>query len=128
MEEEKSPSEDADLSFLTSLLQLAVGCRAMLRARRFCFPAANPELLHSFYPLIMNFMLEVQMQDLAEPDGEAGPSLPYNFWMPRICNMCTLQMQRSRMTERGQGMSALHCLRMPFCQDNVNVHETGRLT
>ena len=71
MDEEKSPSEDPDLNFLTSLLQLAVGCRAMLRARRFSFPAADPELLHSFYPLIMNFMLEVQIQDLSEPDGEA---------------------------------------------------------
>ena len=71
-EEMKSPSEDPDLTFLTSLLQLAVGCRSMLRGRRFSFPAADPELLHSFYPLIMNFMLEVQMKDGPEPDGEAS--------------------------------------------------------
>ena len=37
VEEEKSPSEDPDLTFLTSLMQLAVGCRAMLRGRRFSF-------------------------------------------------------------------------------------------
>ena len=42
----------------------------MLRTRRFSFPAADPELLHSFYPFIMNFMLEVQIQDLSEPDGD----------------------------------------------------------
>ena len=43
----------------------------MLRTRRFSFPAADPELLHSFYPFLMNFMLEVQIQDLNEPDGDA---------------------------------------------------------
>jgi hypothetical protein len=32
------PSEDPDLAFLTRLLQLAVGCRAMLRQRRFVTP------------------------------------------------------------------------------------------
>ena len=69
MEAEQSASDDPDLVFLTSLLQLAVGCRSMLRSRRFSFPAADPELLHSFYPLIMNFMLEVQIQDLNEPDS-----------------------------------------------------------
>lgn len=41
----------------------------MLRNRKFSFPAADKELLHSFYPLVMNFMLEVQIQDLNEPDG-----------------------------------------------------------
>ncbi len=71
VEEEKSPSDDPDLTFLTSLLQLAVGCRAMLRGRRFSFPAADPELLRSFYPLIMNFMLEVLFRDGSElVDGE----------------------------------------------------------
>ncbi len=71
VEEEKSPSDDADLTFLTSLLQLAVGCRAMLRGRRFSFPAADPELLRSFYPLLMNFMLEVLFRDGSEVlDGE----------------------------------------------------------
>ena len=43
----------------------------MLRTRRFSFPAADPELLHSFYPFIMNFILEVQIKDLNEPDGDA---------------------------------------------------------
>ncbi|CAL5228021.1 g11083 [Coccomyxa viridis] len=66
VEEEKSPSEDPDLTFLTSLMQLAVGCRAMLRGRRFSFPAADPELLRSFYPLLMNFMLEVLFRDGSE--------------------------------------------------------------
>ena len=74
VEAEQSASDDPDLVFLTSLLQLAAGCRAMLRSRRFSFPAADPELLHSFYPLIMNFMLEVQIQDPNESDGRL-PSL-----------------------------------------------------
>lgn len=73
MEAEQSPSDDPDLVFLTSLLQLAVGTRAMLRSRRFSFPAADHELLHSFYPALMNFMLEVQIQDPDEPDGALCP-------------------------------------------------------
>jgi hypothetical protein len=52
-----------------------IGCRAMLRTRRFSFPAADLELLHSFYPFIMNFMLEVQIQDPNEPDGD----LPFDM-------------------------------------------------
>ena len=32
------PSEDPDLAFLTRLLQLAVGCRAMLRQRKCVTP------------------------------------------------------------------------------------------
>ena len=71
VEAEQSASDDPDLVFLTSLLQLAAGCRSMLRSRRFSFPAADPELLHSFYPLIMNFMLEVQIQDPNEPDSRS---------------------------------------------------------
>ena len=79
VEAEQSASDDPDLVFLTSLLQLAAGCRAMLRSRRFSFPAADPELLHSFYPLIMNFMLEVQIQDPNEPDGRLQASMPPVF-------------------------------------------------
>lgn len=129
VEEEKSPSEDPDLSFLTSLLQLAVGCRAMLRARRFNFPAADPELLHSFYPLIMNFMLEVQMQDLSEPDGEAWATLLHAFSTPDMWtpDMCKLQMQRSCRTETGQGMNALHWLRMQCFREVSMSLEEGRL-
>ena len=48
----------------------------MLRTRRFSFPAADLELLHSFYPFIMNFMLEVQIQDLNEPDGDVSSKGP----------------------------------------------------
>lgn len=34
MENQQVPSEDSDLAFLTRLLQLAVGCRSMLRYRK----------------------------------------------------------------------------------------------
>lgn len=46
VENQQVPSEDPDLAFLTRLLQLAVGCRAMLRNHK---SAPHPPLL----PLIV---------------------------------------------------------------------------
>jgi hypothetical protein len=63
VENELAPSDDADLVFLTRLLQLAAGCRSMLRSRKYSFPAADPELLHTFYPVLTSCILEVQLRD-----------------------------------------------------------------
>lgn len=41
VEQEVVPSNDRELIFLTRLLQLAVGCRAMMRDRAFVFPGAR---------------------------------------------------------------------------------------
>ena len=45
VENQQVPSEDSDLAFLTRLLQLAVGCRSMLRYRK-CAPCMVPLTLH----------------------------------------------------------------------------------
>ncbi len=45
VENQQVPSEDSDLAFLTRLLQLAVGCRSMLRYRK-CAPCMNPLTVH----------------------------------------------------------------------------------
>ena len=36
-EEQRLPAEDAELVFVTRLLQLAVGCRGMMRDRQYIF-------------------------------------------------------------------------------------------
>ncbi len=66
---EGSPAADADLVFLTRLLQLAVACRAMLRERAYAFAPASPELLHTFYPLLMAAMVEAELHDADTVDG-----------------------------------------------------------
>lgn len=58
-----------DLVFLTRLLQLATGCRAMLRSRKYSFPPADPELLHTFYPVLTSCILEVQLRDEDDVSG-----------------------------------------------------------
>jgi hypothetical protein len=60
---EGRPADDADLVLLTRALQLACGCRAQLRARAYAFPAADTQLLHSFYPLLSGCMLEVLLRE-----------------------------------------------------------------
>lgn len=81
-QEMAAPAEDAELVLLTRLLQLAVGCRAQLRARRFACPPPDPELLRGFYPALTGTILEVQLRDEDEPAGArrwlslaAGPPL-----------------------------------------------------
>ena len=66
---EGSPAADADLVFMTRLLQLAVACRAMLRERAYAFAPASPELLHTFYPLLMAAMVEAELHDADTVDG-----------------------------------------------------------
>ena len=71
VEEELSPSSDPDLVFMTCLLQLAVGARQMLRERRYAFPAASQDLLKTFYPILSTFILEVQLREPNDTDGDA---------------------------------------------------------
>ena len=39
---EEVPGSDRELVFLTRLLQLALGCRAMMREHKYCFPGKQP--------------------------------------------------------------------------------------
>ncbi|KAK9862457.1 hypothetical protein WJX84_012054 [Apatococcus fuscideae] len=57
-ENQRTPATDDTLIFLTRLLQLAAGCRMMLREKQFTFPAASPHLLHDFYPLLTSCVLD----------------------------------------------------------------------
>ena len=41
----------------------------MLREQRYIFAAAAPELLHTFYPILTGYILEVQLRDDTEPSG-----------------------------------------------------------
>ena len=75
LEEERAPADDADLVLLTRALQLACACRAQLRARRYAFPAPDPQLLRGFYPLLSGCMLEVQLRDEDDPARAHAPCL-----------------------------------------------------
>ncbi|BDA45944.1 Negative elongation factor B [Coccomyxa sp. Obi] len=76
VENQQVPSEDSDLAFLTRLLQLAVGCRSMLRYRKYSFPAADPDLLGTFYPELISCMLDMQDVDDDYVDDDSTKALP----------------------------------------------------
>lgn len=76
VESEGSPSSDLDLVFMTRLMQLAVGARGMLRERQYHFPGAADHLLKTFYPILSTFILEVQLREPEETDGEPPPQPP----------------------------------------------------
>ncbi|PRW60598.1 Negative elongation factor B [Chlorella sorokiniana] len=73
-EQELLPKDDRELVFATRLLQLAVGCRAMLRDRVFHFEEASHEMLATFYPTLSAIMLDALLRQ-AEV-AEAGPGAP----------------------------------------------------
>jgi len=83
---EGSPAADADLGFMTRLLQHALGCRGMLRERAFAFAPPAPELLHTFYPLLMAAMVEAELHDADTVDG-ARARRPRRFFVS--CVRCT---------------------------------------
>ena len=71
VEAESSPSSDADLGFMTSMLQLAVNARTMLREEEYTFPKPADQLISTFYPILSTFILEVQMRDADETIGKS---------------------------------------------------------
>ena len=66
-EKQETPATDQTLAFLTRLLQLATGCRAMLREKHFSFPAVSPHLMHDFYPLLTGCVLDSLVREDDEP-------------------------------------------------------------
>ena len=58
---------------MTCLLQLAVGARQMLRHKHYKFPEASEDLLTTFYPILLGFIMDVQMRDTAAPAGIFPP-------------------------------------------------------
>lgn len=80
-EEEMLPKDDRELGFATRLLQLAVGCRAMMRERRYHFADVNPELLTTFYPTLSAIMLDVMLRQ-AEADEAAEGGKPLALGEP----------------------------------------------
>lgn len=69
VEDESSPSQDADLKCMTSMLQLAVGARTMLREEEYSLPKPADHLISTFYPILSTYILEVQLRDADETDG-----------------------------------------------------------
>eukprot|EP00884_Botryococcus_braunii_P001342 jgi/Botrbrau1/11208/Bobra.0075s0004.1 len=72
------PKEDPDLVFLTRLVQLAVGCRTMMRERKYTIPPASQLLLHDFLPLLGNMIIEYQNSPEEASkvgDGKPDPTL-----------------------------------------------------
>lgn len=69
------PGDDEDLVFLVRLLQLAVGCRQMLKEKRYAFPPVKPELASEFFAILIGFTLEAaeatayDPQDMSADDG-----------------------------------------------------------
>lgn len=70
MESEAPASSDTDLVFMTCLMQLAMGARKMLRERKYQFPEVSNDLLKTFYPILSSFILEVQLREPNDTDGE----------------------------------------------------------
>lgn len=68
------PKEDKDLVFLTQLLTLAVGVRSMLRDGAYDFPDADPEVLNTLYPLIADLILDAELMEVDDADGDGGQS------------------------------------------------------
>ncbi|PSC68506.1 Negative elongation factor B [Micractinium conductrix] len=80
-EAEALPKDDQELVLTTRLLQLAVGCRAMMRERRYRFAEASPELLTTFYPTLSAIMLDAMLrqaesEEAAAEGGEAEAAEP----------------------------------------------------
>lgn len=97
VESEGSPSQDPSVIFLTRLLQLAVASRTMLRERQYCFPAASDQLLKTFYPILSTFILEVQLR---EPDETDGDSFSLPFCPLEDCQNLMLSRSRSDTLEK----------------------------
>ena len=70
MENESSPSSDSDLGFMTSLLQLAVGARSMLREEEYDFPKPADALISTFYPILSTYILDVLLRGTDGTDGK----------------------------------------------------------
>lgn len=66
------PKEDKDLVFLTQLLTLAVGVRSMLREGAYDFPDPDPEVLNTLYPLIADLILDAELMEVDDEDGQSG--------------------------------------------------------
>lgn len=73
-EAEQLPKDDRELVLATRLLQLAVGCRGMMRDKVYRFAEASPELLATFYPTLSAIMLDSMLRQ-AEAEEEGGQQL-----------------------------------------------------
>ncbi len=103
---EGSPAADADLGFMTRLLQHALGCRGMLRERAFAFAPPAPELLHTFYPLLMAAMVEAELHDADTVDGARArrPRRFFFFFAVQLLSECVEALWFSRDAASAGGL------------------------
>ena len=109
---EGSPAADADLVFMTRLLQLAVACRAMLRERAFAFAPASLELLHTFYPLLMTAMVEAELHDADTIDGALKVALLQHWLCEPLCrgqSQCWFGLARKCCSTKRRQTSRVSC-------------------
>ncbi|KAK9843275.1 hypothetical protein WJX74_009608 [Apatococcus lobatus] len=93
-EKQETPATDQTLAFLTRLLQLATGCRTMLREKQFSFPAVSPHLMHDFYPLLTGCVLDSLVRE-----DEPLPGLQEVTADPDLVGMLTREELVRKVTQ-----------------------------
>ena len=56
----------------TGTLQLAVGCRQMLKEKRYAFPPVKMELAGDFFTILITFAMEAAEADPYDPQGTSS--------------------------------------------------------
>lgn len=108
------PSEDEDLVFLTRLLQLAVGCRQMLKEKRYAFPPVKMELAGDFFAILIGFSMEAALDDsydaqdgvLDEPNEQLVDLLMREEVVRHVTAMYTLERIAARDWARTRTLMA----------------------
>ncbi|KAI3429855.1 hypothetical protein D9Q98_010166 [Chlorella vulgaris] len=94
-EQQLLPKDDQELAFVTRLLQLAVGCRGMMRDKVYRFADASHELLTVFYPTLSAIMLDVWMRkeeaaDLSQEEAAAAAAAEPDYADPNLEQLTVL--------------------------------------
>lgn len=66
---ESSPAEDGSLLFMTRLMQLGANAKRQLKDKKIGLPEADPDIVHSFYPLLAGAIMEADMR--SDDEGES---------------------------------------------------------
>jgi hypothetical protein len=77
----RDPADDDELIFMTRMMQLAVGSRAMLRDRKYCFPDASSTLVHEFYPILSNYITDIMLRE----ENDAGRRTSLRRSLASLC-------------------------------------------
>lgn len=67
---EPAPAELKSHATCFSVVQLATGCRQMLKEKRYALPEVNLELVGDFYTILIGFTMEAAEGTPYDPQGE----------------------------------------------------------